>query len=77
MFTEAEAKTKWCPFARTGTHRRVGDIQMGGSGNRNAEGELLAAAKCLASGCMAWRQRFRGDEEVPSKGYCGLAGTVP
>lgn len=54
--TEAEAKTKWCPFARY-----VFNAPHYASGNRYGEDEAIsakeaaAACMCLASGCMAWR----------------------
>lgn len=61
--TEEQAKTKWCPQARvTGLD--------GPSGNRHvlhADG-LNGADRCIASACMAWRERH------PVNGYCGLAG---
>jgi hypothetical protein len=76
--TEEEARTRWCPFARTydappaesaivsGTNR-----QTGGAGD---------PCRCLASACMAWRGL--GEYFDPTKGhytergYCGLAGCL-
>ena len=65
--TEAEAKTKWCPFARA-------EIKNGGSAvNRSATmgngwpGDIEHTTRCLGSGCMAWQyNRFR------QVGRCGL-----
>lgn len=57
--TEEQAKTKWCPQARvTGLD--------GPSGNRHvlhADG-LNGADRCIASACMAWRQREPITREV-------------
>ena len=69
MFTEEEAKTKWCPYM---------EFSHGSHGY----------ARCLGSGCMAWRKRestefklkaeteFRrtGMRLVSTEGFCGLAG---
>jgi hypothetical protein len=54
--TEKEAMKCWCPFANV----YVPYNSTGAGGNRaltNAEGMQANAkdAKCLASGCMAWR----------------------
>ena len=65
MLTEAEAKTKWCPFARTIERSPDGVTR---SRNRvativnDAEGTItdvysagLLGCACIASACMAWR----------------------
>lgn len=80
MITEAEAKTKWCPFTFTVPEQRGPD----GCGIREG-----GPWTCSASLCMAWRsggtvrvdstgkrvfgemQEFKERIEV---GYCGLAG---
>ena len=46
MLTEEEAKTKWCPFARSGNEAGC---------NRNGENGFAVAPHCIGSGCMAWR----------------------
>lgn len=68
--TEAEAKTKWCPFARAisgddepAAVNRQSNIQSAGAPDRDC--------LCLASGCMAWRV---SSPLTPDDGYCGLAG---
>lgn len=75
--TEAEAKLRWCPFARS---RHVGGDcgrDHGGSqiGAFLDEGRLTVT--CVASSCMAWRvSQEIVDEGVvvrPATGYCGLA----
>lgn len=72
MYTEEEAKTKWCPHAvashtdpRAGFHNDGRPIQF----------------PCIASACMAWRwtiaPAYIGPERTMSHeayGYCGLAG---
>ena len=72
-YTEAEAKTKWCPFVRlmvnsggvlgdSPPHNRVLLFNVAKDDN------IPEAAYCIASACMAWRT---GDGV---HGYCGLAG---
>lgn len=59
--SEAEAKTKWCPFARAlGTLTRPRDgveaVIADGAQNRGYQmGGALPNCLCLGSGCMAWR----------------------
>ena len=60
MYTEEEAKEKWCPFAM-----EAGDGD--GFGNRNYDGDPMNGT-CLGDDCMAWRWKGKG------MGYCGLAG---
>ncbi len=67
--TEQEAKTKWCPFARSsGSNRGTDDDPFG---------------RCIASRCMAWRTKsyykpaeLGGMDLVEADGYCGLAGAL-
>lgn len=88
--TEDEAKTKWCPFARTiilgngGSFIGPANRAVGAEGKEGPEGP-----KCIASACMAWRWqagadpatladwnlRTRADRVRPAQlGGCGLAG---
>lgn len=56
MLTEAEAKTKWCPFARVAHQMASGAVVA--SGNRVKDAKSWGAASgslCIASSCMAWR----------------------
>jgi hypothetical protein len=86
--TEEEAKTKWCPFART--MGIDGDVIMPAA-NRvfmfNGDNKLTfphpEMCACIASKCMAWVQTDNeagpskpGDPEPVYKpaGRCGLAG---
>ena len=79
--TEAEAKTKWCPFARvpdmagtaslTATNRHAGK-KIG----RNGKPRILrSSSMCIANQCMAWRWGKGINGEPYTNGHCGLAGT--
>ena len=63
--TEEEAKKKWCPMIKVHTFGYGQDEHY--SNNRL---ELANLAKCISTGCMAWRAY----PTVESNGYCGLAG---
>jgi len=71
--TESEAKKRWCPFVR---------MHSPGSGacNRETQTPDMQYYKCIASGCMAWRddevanQIARSVMENEGHGFCGLAG---
>ena len=83
ILTEAEARTKWCPFVRF--HGTPSDDNMsnrdGGVDNGNP-----GMSRCIASGCMAWKQEvgtdpsdsspFGSDLKPTGRGWCGLA-TAP
>lgn len=83
--TEADAKTKWCPFSRFGVIDTVAPNRFG-AGSEGSFAEI--ACRCIGSACMAWRKRetaefsakaeaeFRktGRRLEPDTGYCGLAG---
>lgn len=72
-YTEEEAKTKWCPYARV----RSSHVQ-GGSFNREVHTSNLDSSKCIAFRCMAWRwgpPKQQGPYVNDDKsGYCGLVG---
>jgi hypothetical protein len=63
---EDEARTKWCPYARTSQADSSGNRRHGGHGDPDPD------CKCIASRCMAWRWSY--DMEEGLSGYCGLAG---
>lgn len=44
MFSEEDAKLRWCPFARVS--------EMGGTYNRRGP---TANVQCIGSDCLAWR----------------------
>ncbi len=54
-WTEDEAKTKWCPFVRTGltagmaVNRHVADAPKARDG-------VYDETRCIGSQCMAWRK---------------------
>jgi hypothetical protein len=79
-YTEQEAQTKWCPFARLS--------EAGGTFNREGP---KADVHCGGSYCMAWRWQVKYPElphasvwpapkplppERTGLGFCGLAGSV-
>jgi hypothetical protein len=77
--TEEEAKTKWCPFART--MGIDGDVIMpaanrvfmftGANKLTFPHPEMCA---CIASKCMAWRWVISPEKAPNATGFCGLAG---
>jgi hypothetical protein len=83
--TEAEAKTKWCPFSRVaaGVLSRDGRtvaIESGQSVHNRIDVSpgtptLPDGATCVASTCMAWRWDVEKCLKGPGvdHGYCGLA----
>jgi hypothetical protein len=63
--TEAEAKTKWCPYT------------FGVSEIRNGNGDGIRESgpwTCRGAECMAWRSLEKTEPIVMTHGYCGLAG---
>ena len=59
-----EAKTLWCPFART----RSGE-------NRTPDGKPLSSCKCIHEACMAWVSdgpSWAIDGEQTTEGHCEL-----
>lgn len=76
--TEEEAKTKWCPFARTKTLKFSSEDGGVAAANRDFDGlPIDQLHSCMASACMAWRA-FNLDAQMreggPRGGFCGLAG---
>jgi hypothetical protein len=68
--TEDEAKTKWCPFARTvetdgrGSTNGRNRVASTGVAEKVLAAELLGA-QCIASACMAWRWSLDSDFNGP------------
>lgn len=56
--TEDEAKTKWCPFSRTGLHAGAGGVSVNRSVGDGTDGpfDVIKVTRCFASACMAWRE---------------------
>lgn len=88
MHTEAEAKTKWCPFARVvqaqsdvgATYPRNRVVEQNKDGEvRQDWGGKIIGAQCVGSDCMAWRwvkPNAEGTGPLPqaaARGLCGLA----
>ncbi len=68
VLTEAEARTKWCPFAYPNQSRGKGDRTSWTLDHINR------SANCIASECMAWRwtRAFGTKPREKWDGYCGL-----
>jgi hypothetical protein len=64
--TEAEAKTKWCPFVRYLAIFRAedGSRECAGSYNRGAQDSSGGNARCLGPECMMWRETMPLTKEV-------------
>lgn len=73
---EDEAKTKWCPFARTFDGVQTETIAAAASVSRQNDGSPFKPCLCIASACMAWRwiERLENQDLEDIRGYCGLAG---
>jgi hypothetical protein len=76
MLTEAEAKTRWCPFARVKQLTTVRDTDRGVHDhstvavNRDKDGSIVESVCCIGSACMAWRgtvdqHEYRGGADKP------------
>lgn len=62
MLPEAEAKTKWCPFARVALHAGNGGATANrhpsdGSTSTISPPAIEEETRCIGSACMAWRWR--------------------
>ena len=74
IFTEAEAKTKWCPMVRASSalapHVSAWNVQFGETPQQDTR------PRCIASACMMWRRADANYSTTPptERGYCGLAG---
>jgi hypothetical protein len=66
MYTEAEAKTKWCPLARAVRGDGVSAF------NRGTDMKPDVATFCIASDCMSWRWELT-KEPLPKGSNPGLA----
>lgn len=78
IFTEEQAKTKWCPYSRVMVDQ---DVEV--SVNRSVRGgEPDPDCMCVATGCMAWRWVVDASGklvEAPDgalQGYCGMGGSL-
>ncbi len=65
ILTEKEAKTRWCPLARTISEKALV------AGNRT----VAEFPYCIASQCMAWRLAHKDAADGQERGYCGAFGT--
>ena len=85
IYTEEEAKRKWCPFSRAIASYGEGTY---GTSNRDCGSMNGDATACIASSCMAWQWLMIADSvrgavlkndmslewsaQTP-RGFCGLA----
>ena len=87
MLTEAEAKEKWCPFARVGVrgnNENQSDRDWRGvsfnraillNNDKDNREYRTDWPKCIGSACMAWRTReIASPNQSLDDGFCGLAG---
>jgi hypothetical protein len=68
IVSEADARKKWCPFARVNTNNgcatnRYADEKAGKDGRPHN-------SMCIGSECMAWQWNVMDGET----GYCGMIG---
>lgn len=83
ILTEAEARKKWCPFAKAAI-LNFGPREIEFQANRfistrNAAGERDLHAThtpCIASDCMAWRKCGPAWSEIEAKIHAGHKGSV-
>jgi hypothetical protein len=79
MYTEDEAKKKWCPMIRNAMISDMGPGQALTAVNQDAAFSDPLWNKCMASSCMMWRWIMDYDGAGMSawptdKGFCGLSG---
>lgn len=55
IYTEKEAETKWCPYARGENWNDLRSDVRSFTANRLQSGDPLAQCLCVASRCMAWQ----------------------
>lgn len=82
LMSEKEAKSKWCPMARSFWS---GELAQGAATSYN---RATDNTKCVASKCMMWRWRLYTKDvlnngevvvKIPIEdygGFCGLAGKL-
>lgn len=75
LLTEAEARLKWCPYARGENWNDFRDAQRSFVANRMQSSDPLGSCLCIASACMAWRPVIGAPDELGNlPGYCGAFG---
>lgn len=76
LMSEQDAKTKWCPHARSIDWETFRDGEKPVSANRHEDGAPHRNCLCLASGCAnwAWGNSLIESELTTLRGFCGLAG---
>ena len=74
MMTEQEARQKWCPMARVAVEISEGGSTLSHVATCNRHDGAHPIARCIASGCMAWRWSVR-DKRIPAEGYTNPDGS--
>jgi len=86
--TEEEAKTKWCPFARTvqtdGTASSMPRNRIGNQDTMTTDADRLLGMQCIGSASMAWRWQEAYPRQAEdtfanrstTQGFCGLSGKL-
>lgn len=92
MHTTQQARTLWCPMVRIARRETTvpnpnpshpGDEVVIAGCNTDALGGLRVpkSCRCIADQCAMWRWGEIGldenDKQVPTRGFCGLAGKSP
>jgi len=76
ILTEKEAKTKWCPMARTGLLAGAGAVAVNRhiTDDEGYKGEVYHETRCMGSDCAmwVWFSRNVGDQDADRQGHCGL-----
>ena len=67
--TEAEARTRWCPFVRVGASSPTGSVI---TVNRHGPGMLPQELCCIGSDCAMWESSGVLDMAGNGNGDCGL-----
>jgi hypothetical protein len=74
ILTEAEAKTKWCPFGRFLAEVRVNRTTVAAAAVNTAGANDIrgqATSICIGSHCMAWRWAMKRNPDWKQSGIGG------
>ncbi len=77
ILTEAEAKTRKCPYSFGAPRFSLGNsgaLDVVSSNSEHAVMDLFPP-NCIAGECMAWRLAHKDAADGTERGYCGAFGT--